>query len=112
MAKKKTSSRKKKSKKKKKEMTWDEIGKAIGKKIETASDEGKFDPENWGCKNKIKEKVPCDGTGGWIYFLGFVASLIYYIQTAPTFWDAVIGFFKAIVWPAFMIYGIFQFLGL
>jgi len=53
----------------------------------------------------VKDSVSSSGTGGCFYFLGFIASLIYYITTAPTFWDGVVGFFKAIFWPAFLVYG-------
>jgi len=52
------------------------------------------------------------GSGSAIYGLGFIGALIYYITTAPTFWDAVLGFFKAIVWPAFLAYGALKFLGM
>jgi hypothetical protein len=62
-------------------------------------------------KCKIKESVQCNGTGGCAYFLGFLGALIYYVTTAPSFWDAVIGFFKAIVWPAFLVYGLLLFIG-
>ena len=98
---------KKMVKKKEKEPTWDEIGKLVGKKIEIASKEGKFD-----CKSWTKDKIRCEGTGGCFYFLGFVGALIYYVTTAPSFWGAVVGFFKAIIWPAFLIYGVLQFLGI
>ncbi|NIO44138.1 MAG: hypothetical protein GTN36_01090 [Candidatus Aenigmarchaeota archaeon] len=53
----------------------------------------------------MKDSVSSSGTGGWFYFLGFVAALIYYITTASSFWDGVVGFFKAIFWPAFLVYG-------
>ena len=51
------------------------------------------------------------GTGGCAYFLGFLGAAIYYITTAPSVWDAIIGFFKAIVWPAFLVYGVLLFIG-
>ncbi|NIO21276.1 MAG: hypothetical protein GTN76_11210 [Candidatus Aenigmarchaeota archaeon] len=105
MAEKKTV-KKKAVKKKEKEPTWDEIGELVGKKIEKASKEGKFD-----CKSWTKEKIQCSGTGGCIYFLGFIASLIYYVTTAPDLWGAVVGFFKAIFWPAFLVYGLLLFIG-
>ena len=44
------------------------------------------------------------GSGGTIYFLGLIGAVIYYIQTATSFWDGVLGVLKAIVWPAFLIY--------
>lgn len=114
MAKKKTARKKiiKKKKrlvnKKEKDPTWDEIGKSIGKKIEKASKEGKFN-----CKFlDFKNKVHCNGTGGCFYFLGFIGALIYYVTTAPSLWDAFVGFFKALVWPAFLVYGLLQFMGI
>ena len=56
-------------------------------------------------KCTVKEGMKCNGSGGWFYFLGFLGALVYYITTAPTFGDAVIGFFKAIFWPGFLIHG-------
>lgn len=106
--------KKKTIKKKEKETTWDEIGKAIGKKIEKASKEGKFDCKSWGkhdFKCTVKEKIHCNETGGCVYFLGFIGALVYYVTTAPSFWDAFLGFFKALVWPAFLVYGVLQFIG-
>lgn len=48
--------------------------------------------------------------GGAVYGLGLVGALIYYIQTASNFWDGVIGVLQAIVWPAFVVYELLQFL--
>jgi hypothetical protein len=44
------------------------------------------------------------------YFLGFIGSVLYFIQTATGFWDGVVGVFKALVWPAVLIYHLFRFL--
>ena len=63
-------------------------------------------------KCKIKEGIQCNGTGGCAYFLGFLGALIYYVTTAPTFWEAVVGFLKALVWPAIIVYEALKFLGL
>ncbi len=57
-----------------------------------------------------KEEMNCEKNnhhchrGGGIYFLGFVGAAIYYIQMATSFWDGVLGFLKALVWPAFLVY--------
>lgn len=59
-----------------------------------------------------KVKCGCDNFGGGAYGLGFVGALIYFIQNADTFKVALIGVFKAIFWPAFLIYEIFGFLGM
>jgi len=47
-----------------------------------------------------------------LYGLAFVGALIYYIQHAETFLAGVIGFLKALIWPAILIYKIFEFLGI
>ena len=47
-----------------------------------------------------------------VYGLGFIGAAIYYISTATTFWIGVLGFLKAIVWPAFLIYGALKYLGM
>lgn len=50
------------------------------------------------------------GSGPAIYGLGFVGALIYFIQVATSFWIGVLGFFKAIFWPAFLVYYLLEFL--
>lgn len=52
------------------------------------------------------------GTAGGIYGLGFIGTAVYYIINATGFWNGVWGFLKALVWPAFLTYGVFNFLGL
>jgi hypothetical protein len=49
-------------------------------------------------------------SGPAIYGLGFVGALIYFLQGAATFWIGVIGFFKALAWPAFLVYYLLEFL--
>jgi len=44
------------------------------------------------------------------YGLGFLGSLIYYIVHATSFWIGVLGFLKACVWPAFLVYKLMEFL--
>ena len=52
----------------------------------------------------------CGGCGGAVYGLGFIGAVIYYISTATSFWMGVLGFLKAIVWPAFLVYEALKFL--
>jgi len=68
-----------------------------------------------------EEKVsqPCCGTkkgngavGGGVYGLAFLGALIYYLQHAETFWMGVVGVFKAIFWPAFVIYKLLEYLNM
>ena len=56
---------------------------------------------------------PCNGScGNAAYGLGFIGSAIYYISTATGFWVGVLGFLKAIVWPAFLVFEVLKFLGM
>ena len=48
--------------------------------------------------------------GDGIYGLGFIGAAIYYISAAPTFWMGVLGFLKALVWPAFVVYALMTYL--
>jgi len=47
---------------------------------------------------------------GAIYGLGFIGAAIYFIQNANSFVDGLVGVLKAIVWPAFLVYGLFDLL--
>jgi len=59
-------------------------------------------------KTKNQNYASCEGA---IYCLGFIGAVVYYIQTATSFWIGVLGFFKALVWPAFLVYELLKFLG-
>jgi hypothetical protein len=39
-----------------------------------------------------------------VYGLGLIGAAVYYISQATTFWMGVLGFLKAIVWPALLVY--------
>ncbi len=63
--------------------------------------------ENYSCNCGYK----CSSCGGAIYGLGFIGALVYYISQATSFWMGVLGFLKAIVWPAFLVFELLKFLG-
>jgi len=60
----------------------------------------------------MKEKMDKHGPASAIYVLGLIGALVYYLQTATSFWMGVLGFLKALVWPAFLVYGLLRFLGM
>lgn len=60
----------------------------------------------------MKQKMQDCGSGSAIYGLGFVGAAIYFITSATSFWTGVLGFLKAIVWPAFIVYEAFKSLGI
>ena len=49
--------------------------------------------------------------GGGLYFLGFIGAAVYYIQAATSFWGGVVGFLKAMFWPAFLVYSALKSVG-
>ncbi len=63
-------------------------------------------------EHKVKCNCNCHATGGGLYGLAFLGATIYYLQHATTFYVGVIGVFKALVWPAILIYKLLEFLHL
>ena len=59
------------------------------------------------CKKGIQNQG-----GGAVYCLGLLGALWYYLSTATGFWMGVWGVVKAILWPAFFVYKIFEYLGM
>jgi hypothetical protein len=60
----------------------------------------------------MKEKLQqCTPASGAVYGLGLIGAAIYFISTATSFWLGVLGFLKALVWPVFLIYEAFKYLG-
>jgi hypothetical protein len=57
-----------------------------------------------------KVNVKVQGGSDTVYALGFIGACVYYIRRGQTTEEKVKGFFKAVVWPAFMVYEIFKFL--
>jgi len=45
-----------------------------------------------------------------LYGLAFIGAAVYFIQQATTFGAGAIGVLKALVWPAFLIYKLLEFL--
>lgn len=52
------------------------------------------------------------GTSEALYGLGMIGAWVYYFTHAATFWIGVLGFFKGLFWPAFMVYELMKFLGM
>jgi hypothetical protein len=50
------------------------------------------------------------GIWGGIYGMSFIGGVVYYIQHATTFWAGVLGIFKALFWPAVLMYKLLELL--
>lgn len=69
--------------------------------------------ENTSSDDQHKEgskRMKNNGMSNGVYGLGFIGALVFYIQHSATFGQGVIGFLKALVWPAFVIYRLMDFL--
>jgi len=67
------------------------------------------------CNQPIKESKKMknnsgSGIAGAAYFMAFIGAAVYYIQQAATFGAGFIGFLKALVWPAFLIYELLKYI--
>jgi hypothetical protein len=60
----------------------------------------------------MKEKVNQNASCGAVYGLGLIGAAIYFISNATGFWMGVLGFLKALVWPAFFVYELFKYLAI
>jgi len=59
------------------------------------------------CKSKSNG---CGAAGCGTYGLAFIGALVYFIQNAGSFTQGLVGFFKALVWPAILVYELLKFL--
>ncbi len=51
-----------------------------------------------------------NGSSSAVYGLGLIGAWVFYIGSATTIVEGLLGFLKGLVWPAFMVYALFQFL--
>ncbi len=56
----------------------------------------------------MKQEVQKCAPASAVYGLGFIGAAVYFIWHATGFWIGVLGFLKAIVWPAFLVYDAFK----
>jgi len=60
----------------------------------------------------MKKEMQSHGSSGAVYGLGMIGAAVYYIGHATCFWGGVLGFLKALVWPAFLVFEAFKHLGM
>ena len=49
--------------------------------------------------------------GNAVYGLGLIGAMVYYLSHATSFGMGIVGFLKALVWPAFLVYEALKQLG-
>jgi len=56
----------------------------------------------------MSKDVQCSAPASAVYGLGLIGAAVYYISIATGFWLGVLGFLKALVWPAFLVFEAFK----
>lgn len=56
----------------------------------------------------MSKQINQGAQSGAVYGLGLIGAAVYFISHATGFWMGVLGFLKAIVWPAFLVYEAFK----
>lgn len=56
----------------------------------------------------MKRDVQNNASSGAIYGLGLIGAAVWFISTATGLWMGILGFLKALVWPAFLVYEAFK----
>jgi hypothetical protein len=50
------------------------------------------------------------GPLGFVFFVAYIGALVYFVQQSSGFWGFIAAFFKALVWPAFVVHQVLQML--
>jgi hypothetical protein len=82
----------------------------VGKREDKGVDSMTSDRESSRHARRDNSGAPANGVTSGAYGLGFIGAAVYYIQGATSFLDGFIGFLKALVWPAFVVYELMKFL--
>ena len=70
-----------------------------------------MDNNNVSAEGRGRGKASVDnGILGGIYGMAFLGGVVYYIQHATSFWVALLGIVKAILWPAVLMYKVLELL--
>lgn len=66
------------------------------------------DAEKWREWTKTKKVNSQHGTSGALYFVGFIGSVVYWMQAAVGFGAVITGILKSLVWPAYVVYKLLE----
>ena len=60
----------------------------------------------------MKKEIQGGAPASAVYGLGLIGAMVYFISHATGFWIGVLGFLKALVWPAVLIYEVMKYIGM
>lgn len=60
--------------------------------------------------DKTVKVVNRGGPPAFFFFLTYVGTLVYFLDKADGFWEIILAFLQAAVWPALLVYKVFTLL--
>ena len=62
-------------------------------------------------EQKVKKmKVNIQSSSDTVYGMGLIGAWVFYIGRAKNIQEGLVGFFKGLFWPAFLVYALFVYL--
>jgi hypothetical protein len=58
-----------------------------------------------------KVKVVNQAPTGFVLFLAWVGAVVYFVGQVDGFWNIIVAFLKACVWPAIVMFNVLELLG-
>ncbi len=50
------------------------------------------------------------GSSGFVLFMAWIGAVVYFVSKVDGFWNVILAFLKACVWPAYVLYYVLQLL--
>jgi len=60
---------------------------------------------------KKTKTVVDNGPMGFVLFMAWVGALVYFVGQVDGFWNIIVAFLQACVWPAYVLYHVLGLLG-
>lgn len=57
-----------------------------------------------------KVKVVNESGLGYVLFMSWIGAVVYFVGRVDGFWNVIVAFLKACVWPAYVLYHVLQLL--
>ena len=61
-------------------------------------------------KNKTAKVADKSGPTGFVFFVAWIGAVVYFVGQVDGFWNVIVAFLKACVWPAYVLYHVLQLL--
>lgn len=60
---------------------------------------------------KASKQMAQHGPGGYVLFMAWIGAVVYFVGRVDGFWNVIVAFLKACLWPAYVLYYALQALG-